>query len=139
MWTISKEFRFEAAHQLPFHDGKCARLHGHSWRGVVYVSSDELVLSGAKSGMVVDFSEIKKALTPIVDGFLDHFFLNETTGIESPTSETIAKWIYDKLKPEIPQLIAIRIDETCTSSCLYAPAIEGSNRLTLASNAIDLG
>ncbi|MFB2938900.1 6-carboxytetrahydropterin synthase QueD [Aerosakkonemataceae cyanobacterium BLCC-F154] len=120
-WLLAKEFRFEAAHKLPHHDGKCARLHGHSWRGVVYVSGDALVENGAKQGMVIDYSDIKKYLKPLVENYLDHYYLNESTGLESPTSEQIAAWIYEKLEEAgLPGLTAVRIEETCTSICLYS-------------------
>jgi 6-pyruvoyltetrahydropterin/6-carboxytetrahydropterin synthase len=119
-WIIGKAFRFEAAHALPHHDGKCARLHGHSWRGVVYVSGSNLN-DGAKSGMVMDYSDIKQFLQPLLDEYLDHHFLNKTTGLESPTSEAIARWIFDQLEQRrLPGLVAVKIDETCTSTCLYA-------------------
>lgn len=120
-WLLAKEFRFEAAHKLPHHDGKCARLHGHSWRGVVYVAGNTLIEQGAQQGMVIDYSDIKKYLKPLVDNYLDHYYLNESTGLESPTSEQIAAWIYQKLEEAgLPGLQAVRIDETCTSICLYS-------------------
>ena len=120
-WILAKEFRFEAAHKLPNHDGKCARLHGHSWRGVVYVAGNALVENGPQEGMVIDYGTIKSYLQPLVDGYLDHYYLNESTGLQSPTSENIAKWIYDRLQAAgLPGLVAVRIDETCTSVCLYS-------------------
>ena len=119
-WIIYKEFRFEAAHTLPHHDGKCRRLHGHSWMGRVYVKGDCLVNSGAKQGMVVDYGEIKQYVQPLLDGYLDHYYLNESTGLESPTSEEIAKWVFEKLEASgLPGLYAVEIRETCTSGCTY--------------------
>lgn len=118
-WIIAKEFRFEASHQLPFHDGKCARLHGHSWRGVVYVSGDSLADSGPKQGMVMDYADVKKVLKPLLDQYLDHHHLNDTLGIESPTSESVSRWIFEKLQESGLNVSAVRIDETCTSQCLY--------------------
>jgi 6-pyruvoyltetrahydropterin/6-carboxytetrahydropterin synthase len=119
-WIVGKEFRFEAAHELPHHDGKCARLHGHSWRGVVYISGT-ILHDGAKSGMVMDYGDIKQFLQPLLDEYLDHHFLNKTTGLESPTSEEIARWIFEQLERRgLPGLVAVKIDETCTSTCLYA-------------------
>jgi 6-pyruvoyltetrahydropterin/6-carboxytetrahydropterin synthase len=119
-WVLGKEFRFEAAHELPHHDGKCARLHGHSWRGVVYVRGTALNESGSKAGMVIDYGDIKKYLQPLLDDYLDHHFLNKTTGLENPTSEELSRWIYEQLEERgLPGLIAVRIDETCTSTCVY--------------------
>jgi len=136
-WILGKEFRFEAAHQLPYHDGKCARLHGHSWRGVVYVSGTGLNKSGSKAGMVIDYSDIKSYLKPLVDDYLDHHYLNKSTGLESPTSEEIAKWIFEQLEQAgLPGLVAIRIDETCTSTCIYTKSDSSSLRYIATSNAI---
>ena len=119
-WVLGKEFRFEAAHELPHHDGKCARLHGHSWRGVVYVRGTALNENGSKAGMVIDYGDIKKYLQPLLDDYLDHHFLNKTTGLENPTSEELSRWIYEQLEERgLPGLIAVRIDETCTSTCVY--------------------
>lgn len=119
MFTLTKQFRFEAAHVLLGHDGKCARLHGHSWVGRVVLRGDELVRSGPKAGMLVDFCDVKAALTPLVDGWLDHHFLNETLATDRPTSEFVAEWVYGQLKPVLPLLAAVEIEETCTSSCRY--------------------
>lgn len=120
-WVIYKEFRFEAAHHLPHHDGKCRRLHGHSWVGRVYVKGEKLIAEGSKQGMVMDYGDIKQYLKPLLDNFLDHYYLNETTGLENPTSEAIAKWIYEKLEHMgLPGLQAVEIKETCTSGCRYS-------------------
>lgn len=120
-FTLTKEFRFEAAHRLPLHDGKCQRLHGHSWKGRVIVRSETLVKEGPKSGMVQDYAEISAAVNGWVEGCLDHYYLNETLPLENPTSEEIARWLYSILKPSLPLLVAVEIDETCTSSCRYEP------------------
>lgn len=136
-WILGKEFTFEAAHELVHHDGACARLHGHSFKGIVYVSSDSLIETGPKQGMVMDYSEIKKNLKPLVDDFLDHHYLNKTLNMESPTSESIAKWIYDRLATAgLRGLLGVQINETCTSRCLYTAGGAGSPFL---SNAITLG
>lgn len=119
-WIIGKKFRFEASHQLPNHDGKCARLHGHSWGGVIYVAGNQLINSGAKQGMIMDYDDIKKYLKPVIDNYLDHYDLNETTGLANPTSEAIAKWIYEQVEETMPGMGAVKIDETCTSQCVYS-------------------
>lgn len=118
-WELKKRFTFEAAHKLPSHDGKCARLHGHSWVMYVCFSGDSLQQEGPKAGMLQDYAEIKSIVKPFVDEFLDHHYLNDTTGLVNPTSEEIARWVYHSLRPKIPLLTAITIQETCTSECTY--------------------
>ena len=122
-WLIYKEFRFEAAHKLPHHDGKCRRLHGHSWVGRVYVKGNHLIEDGPKQGMIIDYGDIKQYLKPLLDKYLDHYYLNETTGLENPTSEAVAMWIFEKLaEAGLPGLYAVEIRETCTSGCTYRKA-----------------
>jgi len=113
---LVKSFRFEAAHLLPnVPEGhKCRRLHGHSY--VV-----DLAVQGEveeKSGWLVDFAEISSVGKPVFD-VLDHFYLNDIAGLENPTAEVIARWIWDRLKPKLPILESITIRETCTSACVY--------------------
>lgn len=113
---IYKDFTFEAAHLLPnVPEGhKCARLHGHSFMVRVAVSGD----IGAESGWIMDFTDIKAAFKPI-EQELDHYYLNDIPGLENPTSEVLAKWIWVKLKPTLPLLCRLEIKETCTSGCIY--------------------
>ena len=113
---IWKEFRFEAAHLLPnVPDGhKCKRLHGHSYRVRVYVDDD----LHPELGWVVDFAVISQAFEPIRRR-LDHYYLNEIEGLENPTSELLAKWIWKQLAPSLPILTAVEVCETCTSGCRY--------------------
>jgi 6-pyruvoyltetrahydropterin/6-carboxytetrahydropterin synthase len=125
-WVIYKEFRFEAAHRLPNYDGKCSRLHGHSWVGRVYVKGDRLIAEGSQQGMIIDYSKIWSYIEPLLDNYLDHYYLNETLELENPTSEMIAKWIFTKLEVAgLPGLCAVEIRETCTSGCKYIK--QGSN------------
>lgn len=120
-WLIFKEFRFEAAHRLPHYDGKCHRLHGHSWVGRIYVQGDRLVKDGPKQGMIMDFSDIQRYLEPLLENFLDHYYLNETMGLENPTCEAVAQWIFEKLeKAGLQGLQAVEIQETCTSGARYS-------------------
>lgn len=126
MWKLEKSFRFEASHQLPKHDGKCQRLHGHSWVGRVVLEEYELLTVGPKAGMVIDYADISKVLEPLVRDYLDHWHLNQTTGLENPTSEELARWVYDKLKPDLPMLIEVQIEETCTCRCSYRRESEHS-------------
>ena len=113
---LSKSFRFEAAHDLPtFPDGhKCRRLHGHSFRFDVVVEGE---VNDAK-GYLIDYGDIKTVTDPLVKR-LDHFYLNDIEGLGNPTSENLAKWLYDRLKPSLPLLAAIVVHETCTSVCEY--------------------
>lgn len=113
---IYKDFSFEAAHRLPnvAEGHKCARLHGHSF--VVRVTVDGPI--GAASGWVMDFAELKTAFRPVHDR-LDHRYLNEITGLENPTSEHLARWIWRELAPTLPLLAEIEVRETCTSGCVY--------------------
>lgn len=113
---IFRVFTIEAAHRLPNvpPGHKCARLHGHSFR-------IELHLSGkvdAHTGWVMDFADVKRAFQPIYDR-LDHHYLNEITGLENPTSENVARWIWKQTTPVLPLLTKIVVHETCTSGCVY--------------------
>jgi 6-pyruvoyltetrahydropterin/6-carboxytetrahydropterin synthase len=119
--TLKKEFTFEAAHMLPNHDGKCRRLHGHSWRMRVVVEGEKTELFGPKAGMLMDYAEISRTVKPIVEDYLDHHYLNDSLRMENPTSEAIAAWLYHLIKQHISLLVAIEVDETCTSFCRYEP------------------
>lgn len=121
MFTLRKKFTFEAAHFLPEHDGKCKRLHGHSFVGWIEVSGKDLEPEGPKAGMVVDFGDLGVAMKPLLDEYLDHHCLNETLGLQSPTSEAIARWILERLVAGGLKLDAVTIEETCTSVCTYRP------------------
>jgi 6-pyruvoyltetrahydropterin/6-carboxytetrahydropterin synthase len=114
---LSKTFHFEAAHDLPTFppDHKCRRLHGHSFRFDVIVEGE---VDPAK-GYLIDYGDIKKAADPLVKR-LDHYYLNEIEGLSNPTSEVLARWIFDRLKPALPQLSSIILHETCTSTCQYS-------------------
>jgi 6-pyruvoyltetrahydropterin/6-carboxytetrahydropterin synthase len=114
---LSKSFRFEAAHLLPTFppDHKCRRLHGHSFRFDVIVAGEV----DPAMGILVDYGDIAKAVDPLVHR-LDHFYLNEIEGLSNPTSEILAKWIFDRLKDALPTLKSIVVHETCSSSCEYS-------------------
>ncbi len=118
-FTIRKRFTFEAAHVLPRHEGKCQRMHGHSWVGWVEVEGDDLQSTGPSSGMVMDFADITSMLDPMVEEHLDHWVLNESLDMESPTSEAVAQWVYHHLRARGLPLAAVTIEETCTSVCTY--------------------
>lgn len=110
------DFGFEAAHRLPnvAPDHKCARLHGHSFR--VRVELEGPV--GEESGWVVDFADVREACEP-VRAALDHRYLNEIEGLENPTSEVLARWIWERLEPRVPLLHAVIVQESCTSGVEY--------------------
>lgn len=113
---LYKQFTVEAAHRLPNvpPGHKCARLHGHSF-GIELRVRDPL---DPALGWVMDFAEIKTAFQPLYDQ-LDHHYLNDIPGLENPTSEVLAVWIWDRLKPVLPLLSAVVVRETCTSGCEY--------------------
>jgi 6-pyruvoyltetrahydropterin/6-carboxytetrahydropterin synthase len=109
---ISKQFRFEAAHVLPFHTGKCARLHGHSYRLDVAVAGP-LQSDGPAAGMIQDFDDLAAVVRPLVVERLDHTLLNDT--IDNPTAERIALWIWNALAAGLPLLDEIVVWETPTA------------------------
>jgi 6-pyruvoyltetrahydropterin/6-carboxytetrahydropterin synthase len=113
---IYKEFSIEAAHRLPHvpEGHKCSRLHGHSFQVAIHVSGPV----GTDTGWVMDFSDIKSAFKPVWEQ-LDHHYLNEVAGLENPTSENLARWIWLQLKPRLPLLSKVVVKETCTSGCVY--------------------
>lgn len=116
MMTIYKEFEFDAAHNLtqvpPGH--KCGNLHGHTFKIIVY-------LRGAVDpdyGWLVDFGDIRQAVQPVLDQ-LDHAVLNQIEDLGNPTSENLCVWIWQRLKPALPQLWQLEVKESATSGCLY--------------------
>ena len=113
---IFKVFRIEAAHRLPHVPAghKCARLHGHSFRIEIHLRGPV----GAESGWVADFADIGAAFAPLFEQ-LDHHYLNDIAGLDNPTSEILARWIWDRLQPALPLLAEVVVHETCTSGCRY--------------------
>jgi 6-pyruvoyltetrahydropterin/6-carboxytetrahydropterin synthase len=113
---IFKEFTFEAAHRLPNvpPGHKCSRLHGHSFRCELHVAGPV----DPKLGWILDFGDLKRAFEPLHEQ-LDHNFLNELEGLSNPTSEVLARWIWDRVKPSLAGLSAVVVRETCTSGCVY--------------------
>ena len=109
---ISKRFRFEAAHRLPRYRGACFELHGHSYE--LHVS---LEMPDPETGMTLDFFVLEAAVRTKVLDRLDHRNINDT--LENPTAENIAVWIWDRLKPDFPQLTEIRLYETPDCSVIY--------------------
>lgn len=113
---IFRDFSFESAHRLPHvpEGHKCARLHGHSFHVRLTVSGE----LDPRLGWVMDFADISRAFSPLHD-MLDHRLLNDIQGLENPTSEVLARWIWDRLQPGLPQLTSVEVRETCTSGCVY--------------------
>jgi 6-pyruvoyltetrahydropterin/6-carboxytetrahydropterin synthase len=113
---LVNEFRFEAAHRLPRVPAghKCERLHGHSFK-------IELAIAGPvdpKTGWFIDFGIVNDAWQPLYDK-LDHNYLNDVEGLENPTSENLAKWIWDRMKEKLPSLVRVTVFETCDARCEY--------------------
>ena len=113
---LVREFCFEAAHRLPNapEGHKCRRLHGHSFR-VQLVCEGEI---DPQTGWLIDFGEIKRAFEPLLDR-LDHRYLNEIEGLENPTAENIARWIWQRLRPQLAVLTQVNLAETCSARCEY--------------------
>jgi 6-pyruvoyltetrahydropterin/6-carboxytetrahydropterin synthase len=113
---LRKSFQFEAAHLLPRlpESHKCRRLHGHSFKVEIVVSGEQ----DPELGWLIDYAEIAAAFKPLWTQ-LDHRYLNELDGLENPTSENIAIWIWDRLRPTLPMLEEVVVAETCTAKCVY--------------------
>ena len=113
---LIRDFTFEAAHLLPKapEGHKCRRLHGHSFRVEVTVEGEV----DPATGWLLDYGEIRRLVEPL-RAQLDHYYLNEVTGLENATSENLARWIWDRLKPSLPSLAKITVHETCEARCEY--------------------
>ena len=114
---IFKQFSIEAAHWLPNvpENHKCRRMHGHSFQIQVHVSGP----LDPKFGWVLDFADIKAAFVPVEEQ-IDHRCLNDVPGLENPTSENLARWIWAQLHSTLPNLSKVVVQETCTSGCIYS-------------------
>jgi 6-pyruvoyltetrahydropterin/6-carboxytetrahydropterin synthase len=114
--TLVKTLSFDAAHCLPsLPEGhKCRRLHGHTF--VVEVAVEGEV--DPQTGMVRDYAEISDAAQPVIEQ-LDHRYLNDIPGLANPTSEALARWLWDRLKPLLPGLTCLTVKESDTARCEY--------------------
>ena len=114
---IFKKFSIEAAHRLPNlpEQHKCRRLHGHSFGVEIHVTGPLT----AKEGWIMDFADVTRAFQPLYEQ-LDHHYLNDIPGLENPTSEILAMWIWARLKPSLPLLSKVVVRETCTAGCSYS-------------------
>ncbi len=113
---IFKQFTFDSAHFLPKvpPEHKCREIHGHTYRLVVYLEGNPV----PELEWVMDFSEIKKVIAPIIDS-IDHKLLNNILGLENPTCEKITIWLWDQIKPQLPMLKKLELNETPTSGAVY--------------------
>ena len=117
MYEIRAQVEFSAAHHLlDYEGGKCENQHGHNWLVEAYVKGETL----DKSNILVDYKVLKKELKAVLD-LLDHKDINELPFFknESPSSEMIAMFIYNKLKEKIVQVSKISVWETATSCASY--------------------
>lgn len=114
-FQLSRSYRFEAAHQLPHTptDHPCHRVHGHSYEVELHVVGE----LNEHAGWVIDFADIDAAFTPLRDQ-LDHQLLNDVEGLENPTSERLAQWVWQRLG-NLPGLAAVVVRETSRSTCVY--------------------
>ena len=114
---LSKQFFFEASHRLehlgPEHP--CYNLHGHSYRVEVEVYGDV----AEKTGFLIDYADIKKIAQPIVDR-LDHTHLNDVEDLKLTSTEFIARWLWERIQPNLSTLSKIIIYETAKTRCEYA-------------------
>jgi 6-pyruvoyltetrahydropterin/6-carboxytetrahydropterin synthase len=117
MYKISKQFSFSASHQLALlgADHPCARMHGHNYVVTLHLKSDEL----DEYGFVKDYRALD-SVKRYIDESIDHRHLNDVIP-GPPTSERIARFIYERFKPEIPELYAVEVSETPKTSCRYEP------------------
>jgi 6-pyruvoyltetrahydropterin/6-carboxytetrahydropterin synthase len=114
---IFKQFTFDSAHFLPHvPDGhKCKEIHGHTYILTIYIEGE----LHPQLGWVMDFADLKKIIDPVI-AMLDHKFMNNLPGLENPTCEIIAQWIWNKIKPQVPSLVRIELNETPTSGVVYS-------------------
>lgn len=115
-FELVKTFRFEAAHSLPNvpEQHKCRRLHGHGYRVDVHVTGEP----DARTGWVIDFAEIRRAVEPVLDE-LDHRCLNDIPELANSTSEQLCRYIWDRIRAKLPGLSAVTVWESDTSRCVY--------------------
>lgn len=116
MFRLKIEGSFSSAHNLRGYKGKCEDLHGHNWRVEISAQSTEL----DDIGMLLDFKYLKKKLNAVLET-MDHKYLNKLAFFKrsNPTSENIAKYVYDQLKPRIPLLNSVTVWENSTSAATY--------------------
>ncbi len=114
---IYKEFKFDAAHWLPNvgPNHKCSKMHGHTFAVEIHVE-DEI---DPQLGWVLDYNVLRTHVEPLIDQ-LDHAVMNDIEGLENPTSENLSLWLWNKIKPVLPQLVQVVVKENPTNVCIYA-------------------
>jgi 6-pyruvoyltetrahydropterin/6-carboxytetrahydropterin synthase len=122
MFELRKSFHFEASHVLTHHEGKCSRMHGHSYVLTLVLRGRALQPSGPQRNMLTDFCDVSAAAKGMIAAYLDHHHLNTTLKEDSPTAEFIARWVYRHLAPTLPQLAEVELRETATASVVYRPS-----------------
>lgn len=119
MYELEKTFCFEAAHFVRTCEGKCQRIHGHSFQLTLKLRADQLAQEGAEKNMIVNLLKLDELVGPMLDTYLDHRLLNETLACESPTLEFMAHWIYHFLKPKLTPLFAVTLSAGNQTSATY--------------------
>lgn len=120
MFEVEHTFSFEAGHVLKHHDGHCSQPHGHSYKLITRMRGQELISSGPKTNMVMDFYDIQRTVDHMIKEYFDHKWLNDTLDSDSVTVEFMAKWIYDYLESRLPGLHAITVCETAECRATYS-------------------
>jgi 6-pyruvoyltetrahydropterin/6-carboxytetrahydropterin synthase len=130
-FELRKSFNFEASHVLSGHNGKCARLHGHSYVLTLVLRGARLQSHGPQRNMLADFCDISAAAKGVIASHLDHHHLNDTLKTDSPTAEFIARWAYRALAPALgPRLVEVELRETATAVVTYRPSRATARRHT---------
>jgi 6-pyruvoyltetrahydropterin/6-carboxytetrahydropterin synthase len=113
---LSRDYHFEAAHRLPRVPAthKCSRVHGHSYHVTITVAGP----IDPDMGWLIDFADLDRVVDPVI-ACIDHQLLNEIPGLENPTSELLAVWLWRAIQPGLPVLTEVLVAETPTSRCVY--------------------
>lgn len=139
MYQIQAEEHFDAAHFLAGYEGKCRNIHGHRWTVVAYAQTEALCEDKQQCGMVMDFSELKAALKKLCDE-MDHKLIYEAGSLRPatvaalkeedfamvevsfrPTAENLAKYFFEQLLSECPQVVKVAVCESPKNIAVYEP------------------
>lgn len=115
-FELKQHFQIESARFLPKLEKShpCSRMHGHSFKIILTLVGE----ADPHIGWVIDYNDIQAKMKPILE-LIDHRVLNEVPGLENPTSEYLAKWIYEKARGELPTLVRVTVAETPATECSY--------------------